>query len=107
MGIKLIEAASKSGQNVTASSRRGGARTRAKVLDLPLPRGGQGSVDWNERFVPSLLSWAGSHEDPFGTNGQMDAEITSLWLQIYPGRKLGDGEQGTVRSVVRDSTICL
>jgi hypothetical protein len=104
MGLRLIESTPRLARKTNVNGRRIGGKLRPKVSDLPLPRGPRGLVDWNECFVPALLSWAGSQEDPFGTNGQMDEEIGSIWLRIYTGRVLDNEELATVRTVVRKYT---
>jgi hypothetical protein len=106
MGLRLIESTPRTARKSHSSGRRVGGKLRPKVSDLPLPHGPHGLADWHETFVPTLLSWAGSHKDPFGTNSQMDDEIQSIWSHTYPGRVLGNEELATVRTVVRESIAC-
>jgi hypothetical protein len=49
---------------------------------------------WRTQFVPSLLDWAGSCDDPFGTNSQMDDVVKSIWKKVFPHITLQ--EQGTI-----------
>jgi hypothetical protein len=104
MGLKLSKAlpvaASTSAGNGDVHSRRARKR-RFTTADLPLPRGGQQLQMWRKHFIPSLISWAGSCEDPFGTNGHMDVAAPKIWKRIYPDAPLGDQDKDILLSVVR------
>ena len=69
--------------------------------NLPFPRGGNHMYIWAKQFRPSLLSWAGSQEDPFGTNGTMHTEIILLWSHFYPNIELTYQNKVIMLSVVR------
>ena len=69
--------------------------------NLPFPHGGNHMYIWAKQFRPSLLSWAGSQEDPFGTNGTMHTEIAQLWSHFYPNIGLTYQNKVIVLSVVR------
>jgi hypothetical protein len=64
---------------------------------------------WRSHFVPTLLAWAGSQEDPFGTNGQMDDEIVAIWTSVFPDLEaVNDETMPIIHSVVSDfSRICM
>lgn len=66
------------------SIRRLGRKQRYTVADLPLPRGGGHKQTWRRSFVPLLLSWAGAHEDPFATNGDLHDVVTEIWMDVFP-----------------------
>jgi len=69
--------------------------------NLPFPRGGNHLYIWAKHFRPSLLAWAGSQEDPFGTNGTMHTEIVQIWSRLYPDIELNDQNMVIVLNVVR------
>src|SRR5260221_161668 len=52
--------------------------------DLPFPPGGNHRHIWGKSFRPALLSWAGSQDNPFGTNGTIHSEISDIWCRLYP-----------------------
>jgi hypothetical protein len=57
------------------------------VASLPFPGGSATtgySQRWRRTFKPSLIEWAATLEDPFGTNAVMDAAVEALWIQIFP-----------------------
>lgn len=57
------------------------------VTSLPFPRGSGGTAygqRWRRVFKPSLIEWAATYEDPFGTNAEMDDVVEGLWAQIFP-----------------------
>jgi len=69
--------------------------------NLPFPGGGNHLHLWGKLFRPSLLSWAGSQEDPFGTNGMMHTVIVQIWGCVYPDIILDDQKMAIVVNVVR------
>jgi hypothetical protein len=81
-----------------------GTRTSRKkyaVSDLPFTHRDIDTRKWRTQFVPSLLAWAGTQGDPFGTNCQMSDEVTTLWQRIYPTIILNDTRKSIVLGVVR------
>jgi hypothetical protein len=57
------------------------------VASLPFPRGSASNTytqRWRRIFKPSLIEWAATFEDPFGTNAEMDAVVEALWSRLYP-----------------------
>ncbi|KAH9022142.1 hypothetical protein EDB84DRAFT_1441288 [Lactarius hengduanensis] len=71
-------------------------RPRPTLMDLPLPQTGRYHQNWRKKFVPLLISWAGSQEDPFGTNGQIDGAIESIWERVYPDLAVDDEEMDII-----------
>lgn len=65
-------------------------KQRFAVADLPFPRGGSYIQTWRKTFIPNLLAWAGSQDDPFGTNGQVHLEVTKIWERVFPDIHLRD-----------------
>jgi len=65
-------------------------KQRYTVADLPFPRGGRYTQIWRKVFVPNLLAWAGSQDDPFGANGQVHTEVTNIWKRVFPSILLKD-----------------
>jgi hypothetical protein len=60
-------------------------KQRYSLADLPFPGGsGQYLVNWRKTYVPSLICWAGTQKDPFGTNCQMEDHLMALWRLTYP-----------------------
>ncbi|KAF8871509.1 hypothetical protein BD779DRAFT_1478177, partial [Infundibulicybe gibba] len=54
---------------------------------LPLPSGPGNEIylqKWKKMLQPTLISWASTIDDPFGTNSQMNQVIFDLWATIYP-----------------------
>jgi hypothetical protein len=56
---------------------------------------------WRLQFVPSLLDWAGSCKDPFGTNIQMNGEVASIWKHVFPQVALNGEGMEIVLHLVR------
>jgi hypothetical protein len=103
------------GGNQTAGSsyKRAGQGVRKQkftIADLPFS-GGSVEVTrtqrntWRNRFIPSLLDWAGSRKDPFGTNSQMENVVVSIWEQVFPNIMLqGQGLTIVLRVVSLPNT---
>ncbi|KAH8979761.1 hypothetical protein EDB92DRAFT_2118630 [Lactarius akahatsu] len=78
-------------------------RLRPTLADLPLPRTGRYLQNWRKKFVPLLISWAGSQEDPFGTNGRIDGAIKSVWGRVYPDLVVDDEEMDIIVILAENS----
>jgi hypothetical protein len=84
------------------NGRHGATRKRKfGISDLPFAHWDLDSRKWRLSFVPSLLAWAGTQRDPFGTNSQMSDEVTALWERVYPAIILNDTRLSVIFSVVR------
>ncbi|KAI0288460.1 hypothetical protein B0F90DRAFT_1827434 [Multifurca ochricompacta] len=59
-------------------------RRRYLVTDLPFPHGSAHRHAWQKTFVPTLIMWAGSVEDPFGANNCVEGIIKDIWCLVYP-----------------------
>ena len=77
-----------------------GRKPRYTVSDLPLPRGGGHVQIWRRAFLPSLLTWAGAQEDPFGVNGELYDVVTDIWLHTFPGITLKENDVTNLVKVV-------
>ena len=86
MGIKLKQVSATAGRTPLASEdQRRGRKPRYTVSNLPFPTGSSiYPTIWRKNYVPSLISWAGSLGDPFGTNCHMADQVIELWGQIFP-----------------------
>ena len=100
MGVILTpHVAGATESNVGPSSVRA-RKPRYTVPDLPFPPGGKHLQLWCKAYVPALIAWAGSQNDPFGANGQMDTEITVIWQRIYPALLLSSKSYEILQHVV-------
>lgn len=40
---------------------------------------------WKKHFKPTIIAWAGTSEDPFGTNHLLDDNvIEEVWKEVFP-----------------------
>lgn len=77
-------------------------------LPFPPSRGGACMKKWQKEFKSSIISWAGTTEDPFGTNSILDDPVTQVWKKIYPDLKdcMADPMQkAAVIGVVNNFTV--
>lgn len=101
MGVNLHPAlAAKTGTNDNKVL-KGARKRKYGVSDLPFTHWDIDSRKWRNYVVPSLLAWAGTQGDPFGTNSQMADEVTALWERAYPAIVLNDARKSIVLGVVR------
>ena len=71
----------------TSSSARRVKKVRYTFSSLPFPRGAASTTytrDWRKSFKPTLIHWAATLEDPFGTNAVMDDTVTEVWKAVFP-----------------------
>jgi hypothetical protein len=70
-----------------SSSRRRVKKLRYTLSSLPFPRGAAGTSytrDWRKTFKSTLIHWAATLEDPFGTNAIMEDVVVEIWKQVFP-----------------------
>lgn len=75
-------------------------RKKVMVSDLPFP-GGRATQIWRKLFVPSLISWAGSQSDPFGTNSKVENVAAEIWKRVLPAISLDQETREVLMGVVR------
>ena len=67
-------------------------RERVTVSDLPLSTPLHTSR-WQKQFRHTLIEWAASQDDPFGTNSLLTNQIVQqMWGSIYPDVYIGGSE---------------
>lgn len=59
-------------------------KQRYTIADLPFPHGRKYTQYWRKIFVPNLLAWAESQDDPFGANAQVHMEAANIWKCVFP-----------------------
>lgn len=80
-------------------------KQRYTVADLPFPRGGRFTQIWRKVFVPNLLAWAGSQDNPFGINGQVSVEAAEIWKRVFPDIMLRETDRDILTYVVRNYSL--
>ena len=56
------------------------------LASLPFPRGAASTTyarEWRKSFKPTIIHWAATLKDPFGTNAVMDDIITETWKTVF------------------------
>jgi len=58
--------------------------------------------DWRKSFKPTLIHWAATLEDPFGTNVVMDDTVTEVWKAVFPSiaNEMDSGSRDAIIHVV-------
>ena len=72
------------------------------ISDLPLPLadGGAYIEKWHKDFVPSLLTWAGAHEDPFRVRSELFTAVPHIWERVFCDVRLHNNDLVTLVKVV-------
>jgi hypothetical protein len=81
-------------------------KQRYTIADLPFPRGGKYNQVWRKVFIPKLLAWAGSQDDPFGANARVHVESANIWKQVFPNIVLKETDEDILTYVVRGYLLC-
>ena len=87
----------------SASGRGHVKKEKYTVASLPFPRGSASNSytqRWRRIFKPSLIEWAATCEDPFGTNAKMDAVVEALWCRVYPTLTMAVSVEGEGRAAI-------
>ena len=71
-----------------------------KVIELPFPEDSSYFDKWARIFMPSLLAWAGTHEDPFRLSGELYLVVPQIWKRVFPRISLNITESLTLVKVV-------
>jgi hypothetical protein len=66
-----------------------GLKQHYKLSDLHL-QGGNHIKTWKTSFVPSLLAWAGAHDNPFKANTELYVAVGHIWGCTFPAIMLLD-----------------
>lgn len=84
--VKIVEPAPDPSSGVS----HGGHRVKKEkytLSSLPFPRGPASisyTREWRKSFKPTLIHWAATLKDPFGTNSVMEDTITEVWKTVFP-----------------------
>lgn len=75
-------------------------REKPVVAQLPLPPTAEHQQRWQKQFRQTLIEWAASQSDPFGTNGMLTNRIVmGIWDNVYPDVYIGGVENDRERNL--------
>jgi hypothetical protein len=77
------------------------AGTRVRLDDLPFGQGG--GRRWCQEYIPNLIAWAGSQDDPFAVNHSVHEEMIKIWERVFPACQLRDANLDNLGKMVRSS----
>ena len=102
MGITLTPRVAGTSRTTESTATRSSRvrKPRYTVTHLPFSSDTKDHQLWRKAYVPALLAWAGSQDDPFGANGQMNFEITAIWQRVYPAIPLTNEVYEVLQHVV-------
>ena len=76
-------------------------KIRYNFSSLPFPHGAASTSytrDWRKFFKPTLIHWAATLEDPFGTNAVMEDIVKEVWKMVFPS--IADEVDGGSREAI-------
>lgn len=82
--VKIVETAPDTSSGVNGHRVK---KEKYTLASLPFPRGATSMTytrDWRKLFKPTLIHWAATLKDPFGTNSVMEDTITEVWKTVFP-----------------------
>ncbi|KAF8873126.1 hypothetical protein BD779DRAFT_1805320 [Infundibulicybe gibba] len=84
--VKIVEPAPTVVPEHSASSRSRIKKEKYTLASLPFDRDEATALiqTWRKSFKPTLIQWAATLEDPFGSNSLMDDIIEDIWKRIFP-----------------------
>ena len=57
------------------------------LASLPFPRGAESMTytrEWRKSFKPTIIHWAATLKDPFGTNAVVGEIVKEVWSTVFP-----------------------
>lgn len=85
-------------------------KEKYRTSDLPFPpvRASSYMAKWRKEYKATIIDWAGSVTDPFGTNSRLDvpegpnslSPLERCWMAVYPDLKLCMKDQSQKKIVV-------
>jgi hypothetical protein len=101
MGVRLSEAAIPRVDLAAtlANLKKRMKKEKYRVSSLPFPAGGHAAYTkkWRDEFKPTLIHWAATQADPFGTNAVMLEVVEEIWAKVYPDLGLTDEDRNQER----------
>jgi hypothetical protein len=85
--VKIVEPAPATFDPSSGSSVHRPKKEKYTLASLPFPRGAESMTytrEWRKSFKPTLIQWAATLEDPFGSNAVMGDIITEVWMATFP-----------------------
>lgn len=85
--VKIVEPAPVALDLSSSASGRRVKKEKYTLASLPFPRGAASTAytrEWRKSFKPTLIHWAATLKDPFGTNAVMEDIITEIWKDVFP-----------------------
>ena len=82
--VKIVEPAPDLSSN---SSGHRVKKEKYTLASLPFPRGLASTSytrEWRKSFKSTLIHWAATLKDPFGTNAIMEDVIAEIWKAVFP-----------------------
>jgi hypothetical protein len=91
---------------------RRGKKIRYNFSSLPFPRGASSTSyvrDWRKSFKSTLIHWAATLEDPFGTNVVMEDIVAEIWKEVFPSiaKEVDGSSREAIMHVVRHYSFML
>ena len=85
--VRVVEPAAPVLDPSSGPSGRRVKKEKYTLASLPFPRGAESMTytrEWRKSFKPTIIHWAATLKDPFGTNAVMGDIIKEVWSTVFP-----------------------
>ena len=87
--VKIVEPAPVAFDSSSGAGGRRQKREKFTLTSLPFPRGAASTNyarNWRKLFKSTLIHWAATLQDPFGTNAVngLEDKISEIWKTVFP-----------------------
>jgi hypothetical protein len=110
--VKVVEPAPVAFDPSSGSGRRP-KKEKYTLSSLPFPRGATSTTyarEWRKLFKSTLIHWAATLKDPFGTNAVTGMEdiITEIWKAVFPSiaNEVDGSSRQAIIHLVSSETYC-
>ena len=85
--VRVVEPAAAASDPSSGPSGRRVKKEKYTLASLPFPRGAESVTytrEWRKLFKPTIIHWAATLKDPFGTNAVMGDIVKEVWSTVFP-----------------------
>ena len=85
--VRVVEPAAAALDPSSGPSGRRVKKEKYTLASLPFPRGAESMTytrEWRKSFKPTIIHWAATLKDPFGTNAVVGDIVKEVWSTVFP-----------------------
>ena len=85
--VRVVEPATAALDPSSSPSGRRVKKEKYTLASLPFPCGAESMTytrEWRKSFKPTIIHWAATLKDPFGTNAVVGEIVKEVWSTVFP-----------------------